>query len=112
MKPVPNPTKAKMRAQRRTFLIALAAAGGFVSMTDSFAQATLDEKDPQAAALGYVTDSFRADARKYPKHDNGQLCNGCTLWQSKPADATGSCALFAGKPVNAKGWCSAWSKKA
>ncbi len=101
-----------MRAQRRTFLIALAATGGFVSMTDSFAQAGLDEKDPQAVALGYVADTTKADAKKYPKHDNGQVCNGCALWQSKPTDGMGNCALFAGKPVHAKGWCSAWSKKA
>jgi hypothetical protein len=61
--------------------------------------------------LGYVADSPKADAKKFPKHDNAQLCSGCALWQSKPTDAQGNCALFAGKQVSAKGWCSAWSKK-
>lgn len=83
-----------------------------MSVTEAFSQAALEEKDPQAAALGYVTDTTKADARKYPKHDNTQVCNGCALWQSKPTDAVGNCALFAGKPVHAKGWCSAWSRKA
>lgn len=101
-----------MSAQRRTFLIALAATGGFLPAVDAFAQAKLDEKDPQAVALGYVSETARADAKKFPKHDNGQVCSGCALWQSKPTDATGNCALFAGKPVSAKGWCSAWAKKA
>jgi High potential iron-sulfur protein len=101
-----------MNTSRRTFLMTLAATGAALSATRSLAQARLDEKDPQAAALGYVADSTKVDAKKFPKHDNAQLCNGCALWQSKPADAQGNCALFAGKQVNAKGWCSAWAKKA
>lgn len=101
-----------MPSHRRTFLLTLVATGGLMSVTEAFAQAKLDEKDPQAAALGYVADTTKADAKKYPKHDNSQACNGCALWQSKPADAFGNCALFAGKQVNAKGWCSAWAKKA
>lgn len=92
-------------------MLTLAATGAVACASSSFAQALLDEKDPQAAALGYVADSAKADARKYPKHDNAQLCNGCALWQSKPTEAQGSCALFAGKQVSAKGWCSAWAKK-
>ncbi len=63
-------------------------------------------------ALSYTADSAKVDVKKFPKHDNAQLCNGCALWQSKPTDAQGNCALFAGKQVNAKGWCSAWSRKA
>jgi hypothetical protein len=100
-----------MNSSRRIFMITLAAAGATVSAPSSFAQTRLDEKDPQAAALGYVADSPKADAKKFPKHDNAQLCSGCALWQSKPTDAQGNCALFAGKQVSAKGWCSAWSKK-
>ncbi|KQX35480.1 high-potential iron-sulfur protein [Variovorax sp. Root434] len=101
-----------MKSNRRIFMLTIAATGAAASVTGAFAQARLDEKDPQAAALGYVADSAKADAKKFPKHDNAQLCNGCALWQSKPADAQGNCALFAGKQVNAKGWCSAWAKKA
>jgi hypothetical protein len=101
-----------MIPNRRTFLMTLAASGTALAATTAAAQAQVDEKDPTAAALGYVSDSTRADAKKFPKHDNAQLCNGCTLWQAKPTDALGNCALFAGKQVNAKGWCSAWAKKA
>jgi len=101
-----------MNTCRRTFLMTLAATGAALSATRSLAQARLDEKDPQAVALSYVADSAKVDAKKFPKHDNAQLCNGCALWQSKAADAQGNCALFAGKQVSAKGWCSAWAKKA
>lgn len=101
-----------MNASRRTFMFSLAATGTVLSGTRSLAQARLDEKDPQAVALSYVAESAKADAKKFPKHDNAQLCNGCALWQSKPADAQGNCALFPGKQVSAKGWCSAWARKA
>ena len=80
--------------------------------TGARAQAKLDEKDPQAVALGYVADTTKADAKKYPKHAASQMCSNCALYQGKPSDAAGACPLFAGKLVAAKGWCSAWAKKA
>ena len=101
-----------MTPSRRTFMMTLAATGAAVTANRAFAQAKLDEKDPQAVALGYVADSSKADTKKYPKHEAAQVCSGCALWQSKPTDALGNCALFAGKQVDAKGWCSAWAKKA
>lgn len=101
-----------MTPTRRTFLISIAGAGGSLAVANSWAQAKLSETDPQAAALGYVADTSKVDARKYPKHDNTQVCSGCALWQAKPTDAQGGCALFAGKQVSARGWCSAWSRKA
>jgi hypothetical protein len=101
-----------MKTTRRTFMLTLVATGAAASGSHALAQAQLDEKDPQAVALGYVADSAKADAKKYPKHDKTQVCSGCSLWQSKPTDALGNCPLFAGKQVNAKGWCSAWTKKA
>ena len=76
------------------------------------AQALVDEKDAQAAALGYVADTKRADAKKYPKHAATQNCTNCTLYQGKPTDKAGGCALFGGKQVAGPGWCSAWAKKA
>ena len=97
---------------RRTFMMSVAASGAALTATRSMAQAKLDEKDPQAVALGYVSDTTKADAKKYPNHTAAQMCNGCALWQSKPTDAMGNCPLFAGKQVNAKGWCSAFAKKA
>ena len=72
----------------------------------------LDEKDAQAQALGYRSDSTKVDKAKYPKHAATQMCGTCALFMGKAGDATGGCAIFAGKAVNAKGWCSAWAKKA
>ncbi|MEJ8826060.1 high-potential iron-sulfur protein [Variovorax humicola] len=101
-----------MKKNRRNFLLTIAATGAAMATTPASAQAPVDEKDPTAVALGYVADTTKADAKKYPKHENAQQCNNCTLWQSKPTDALGNCPLFAGKQVTAKGWCSAWAKKA
>nr|WP_315426511.1 high-potential iron-sulfur protein [uncultured Albidiferax sp.] len=103
-----------MTHPRRVFLMAIAATGTALSTlsTGARAQAKVDEKDPQAAALGYAADTTKVDAKKYPKHAATQLCSNCALYQGKPADAAGACPLFAGKVVAAKGWCSAWAKKA
>jgi hypothetical protein len=95
---------------RRTFLKTIGVAG-VTAGASARAQATLDEKDPQAVALGYVADASRADAKKFPMYAPGHNCGNCTLFQGKVGDATGACALFAGKQVSAKGWCSAWVKK-
>ena len=100
---------------RRVFLMQLAASSFSLAASSAMAQAAapkLDEKDPQAAALGYVADSTKADAKKYPKHTAEQKCSGCQLYAGKPKEATGPCPLFAGKQVMANGWCSAWVKKA
>ena len=100
----------KTETTRRIFLLTLSAgATGFG--LNAMAQAAVDEKDPQAAALGYVADASRVDAKKFPKYAAGQMCSNCALYQGKPADANGACPLFAGKQVSAKGWCSAWAKK-
>ncbi len=103
-----------MISNRRVFMMTVAAASAGASLsTAAQAQAKmLDEKDPQAAALGYVADGAKADKKKYPKHTADQVCHNCTLFQGKPTDAAGGCALFAGKQVAGKGWCSAWVKKA
>ena len=74
--------------------------------------AKVDEKDPQAAALGYVADAAKADKAKFAKYAPGQNCAGCQLYQGKPADGQAPCPLFGGKQVAGKGWCSAWAKKA
>jgi High potential iron-sulfur protein len=71
----------------------------------------LDEKDPQATALGYVNDATKADKAKYPKYADGQHCASCALYQGGTA-AQGGCPLYPGKNVSAKAWCSAYAKKA
>jgi hypothetical protein len=96
---------------RRVFLMQVAAAGTLMAASGAQAQAKLDEKDPQAVALGYVADTAKADGKKFPKHTKDQKCNNCALFQGKAADASGGCPLFGTKQVAAGGWCSAWAKK-
>ncbi len=98
---------------RRVFLMQVAAAGTALVATGAQAQAAkVDEKDPQAVALGYVADTAKADGKKFPKHTKDQKCSNCALFQGKAADAAGGCPLFGVKHVTAGGWCSAWAKKA
>lgn len=98
---------------RRVFLMQVAAAGGAATLAGTAqAQAKVDEKDAQAAALGYAADTAKVDAKKYPKHSKDQKCSGCQLYTGKAADASGPCSLFPGKHVASAGWCSAWVKKA
>ena len=96
---------------RRVFLMTLAVSGAALA-TRALAQALVDEKSPQATALGYVAEAKRVDVKKYPKFAAGQNCANCALYQGKAADQAGGCPLFAGKQVAAAGWCSAWAKKA
>ena len=72
----------------------------------------VDAKDPQALALGYVSDAAQADKTKYKNFVAGSHCANCALFQGQASDTEGGCPLFPGKHVAAKGWCSAWTKKA
>ena len=100
-----------MTPTRRVFMMTVAATGAALA-TGARAQAMVDPKDAQAAALGYVADATQADVKKYPQYKAGQACSSCALYPGKAGDAAGNCPLFAGKQVAAKGWCSAWAKKA
>jgi len=99
---------------RRTFIQIIPLAGSLALLAGAArADAVrVDEKDPQAAALGYVSDATKADKAKYPKYAAGQSCGTCQLFQGKAGDAAGPCPLFGTKHVAAKGWCSAYAKKA
>jgi hypothetical protein len=98
---------------RRTFMMQVAVGGtALAAAAGAMAQAKVDEKDPQAAALGYAADTTKVDAKKFPKHTNDQKCENCQLYTGKAKEASGPCSLFAGKHVAAAGWCSAWVKKA
>ncbi len=72
----------------------------------------VDETEPQALALGYVSDATRADTVKFKSYLAGSQCINCALYTGKPGDAAGGCPLFQGKQVAAAGWCSSWVKKA
>jgi len=99
---------------RRTFIQIIPVAASLALLARAaHADATrVDEKDPQAAALGYVADAAKADKAKYPRYAAGQSCSTCQLYQGKAGDAAGPCPLFGAKQVSAKGWCSAYAKKA
>ena len=100
---------------RRLFLLQVAATAGALTAAGAQAQSAsapkLDEKDPQAAALGYVQDTTKANQTKYPKHTKDQMCGGCQLFQGKAADAWAMCPIFAGRQVSGHGWCSSFVKK-
>jgi hypothetical protein len=98
---------------RRVFMMQTISVAGVAAFATTAAQAAMvDEKDPQAAGLGYKADATKVDKAKQPKYAAGQACSNCSLYQGKPADAAGGCPLFAGKQVSGKGWCSAYAKKA
>lgn len=100
---------------RRQFIELLPLIGATaLAARPAFAQAPalVDEKSPQAAALGYVADASKTDKAKYKQYAAGQLCSNCALYQGKATDPAGGCPLFAAKQVAGKGWCSAYAKKA
>jgi hypothetical protein len=101
-------------SNRRVFFMQAVAGASALAATQVMAQtpAMVNEKDPAAAGLGYVADTTKVDAKKYPKHANEQMCSNCQLYAGKAKEAAGPCPLFAGKQVSAKGWCSAYVKKA
>ena len=101
-----------LKTNRRVFMMQVAVGSTAVIASQAMAQSMVNEKDPQAAALGYVADTTKVDAKKFPKHAAAQKCSNCQLYTGKPADASGGCALFAGKLVAGNGWCSAYVKKA
>jgi anaerobic selenocysteine-containing dehydrogenase len=100
---------------RRIFLksISQIAAVSVVGLplASQAAAAKVDEKDPQAAGLGYKDDTKQVDKKKFPTHDVSQTCGNCQLYQGGSA-ASGPCLIFSGKAVEAAGWCSAYTKKA
>lgn len=71
----------------------------------------VQESEPQAVALGYVTDAQRADRAKFPKYAQGQRCATCALYAAAPTAPTGPCSLFGGRAVAGPGWCSAWVQR-
>lgn len=98
---------------RRLFIRMAALTGAaLLAAREALADApVLDEKDPQAVALGYVADAARANKAKYASFAAGQACVNCQFYQGKAGSATAPCPLYGGKQVAAKGWCSAYAKK-
>lgn len=103
-----------MTTRRRFITIVPLAGSALLAAHTAGAQGapTLDPKDPQAAALGYVVDTTKVDKAKFPKHTNDQHCGNCQLYQGAATAEKAPCTLFQGKQVLNKAWCSAWTKKA
>ena len=101
-------------SSRRVFMLHVAAGSAALAAGTSQAQSApmVNEKDAQPMALGYVADSTKADAKKFPKHAAAQMCGNCSLYVGKADAASGPCGIFPGKAVSSKGWCSAYAKKA
>lgn len=95
---------------RRRFLTSI-SIGSLGLATQARAQGALDEKDPQAIALGYVADAGRADVSRFPKYAAGQSCGKCAFFQGHAGDAAGACPLFGGRQVKARAWCGNWVEK-
>ena len=73
---------------RRVFLLTLATTGAALT-TRASAQAHVDEKDPQAVALGYVADAKRVDVKKVvPKYARARSA----LLRALPGQATDKAA--------------------
>jgi len=101
-----------MTSRRHFIQIVPFAGAALLASRSAMADTAVTDKDPQAVALGYVSDATKADKAKYKTYAAGQTCGTCALFQGKAGDAAGACPLFAGKTVAAKGWCSAYAKKA
>ena len=101
-------------SNRRVFMLQVAAASStaLIAAKAQAQAAMVNEKDAQAVSLGYVADTTKVDAKKFPKHAAAQMCSNCQVYAGKPADPAGPCAIFPGKLVAGKGWCSAYVKKA
>lgn len=72
----------------------------------------LSEDNPQAQALGYVSDTSRVDASRFPNHAADQACANCALFTGQSGQDKGPCGIFPGNQVSADGWCSAYNRKA
>ena len=106
--------KISRRAIVKGGLIAGAILPAMGLMANSAAAAALpalDPKDPTAAALGFVTDATKVDAKANPTYKPTQKCSNCAQYQGKATDATAGCNIFAGKSVPAAGWCKVWAQK-
>src|SRR5271165_1476313 len=106
--------KISRRAIVKGGLIAGAILPAMGLMANSAAAAALpalDPKDPTAAALGFMTDATKVDAKANPTYKPTQKCSNCAQYQGKATDATAGCNIFAGKSVPAAGWSKVWAQK-
>ncbi|MDO5686302.1 MAG: high-potential iron-sulfur protein [Neisseria sp.] len=103
---------------RRKFIFQIIPAAAAVTALGSRAVAAPLKKldaatNPAAKALGYVTDTKKANAKdkadvgKRMKFTAEQDCANCSHFTA----ANSGCALFAGYSVEKLGWCKSWIPK-
>lgn len=108
--------RSMSRSISRRDILGIAAMAGASSIVVERAQAAdafpkIDEKDPQAVALGYLHDATKVDPKKNPTWKAGQFCHNCMQVTGKDGEAWRPCNLFPRKLVAADGWCRVWVKK-
>ncbi len=106
--------KMSRRAMVKRSLLAgaLVPAMGLIGTgAEAAALPPLDPNDPQAKALGFVSDASKVDASANPTFKAGQKCGTCAQFQGKAGDATAGCNIFVGHSVPAGGWCKVWAQK-
>ena len=72
----------------------------------------LNDNDPQAQALAYVSNAENVDREAQPRYEPGQACANCALFMGEEGAANGPCSIFPGRLVAATGWCSVYAPKA
>jgi hypothetical protein len=106
--------KISRRAMVKRSLLAGAlvpALGMLGKAAEAAALTPLDPNDPQAKALGFVTNASKVSASENPTYKAGQRCGICAQFQGKAGDATGGCNIFVGHLVPSGGWCKVWAQK-
>jgi High potential iron-sulfur protein len=105
--------KISRRAMVKRSLLAgtLMPAFGLIGNAEAAGMTPLDPNDPQAKALGFVTDASKVSAAAEPTFKPSQKCGTCAQFQGKAGDATGGCNIFVGHTVPSGGWCKVWAQK-
>jgi hypothetical protein len=106
--------KISRRAIIKRGLIAGALVPAFGVMGNTAGAAALppvDPNDPNAKALGYVTDATKVTASDNPTYKPNQKCGNCAQFQGKAGDASAGCNIFVGHSVPQGGWCRVWAQK-
>ena len=109
---------SQSNSSRRRFLKILGAAAVSVPLAGVAVRSAraqdltpLDLSNPTASAQGYVEDTTKVDAAKYPQHKAEQDCANCQFFTATDG-GRGTCQLFPGHTVAGKGWCASWAAKA
>ena len=96
----------KNRGRRMAIRKLLLGAGAMTltGLSRSEEASLLNEDDPAAKAVHYVSDASRAKEAA-----PGSKCANCSLYSGDSKSTQASCALFSNKQVLANGWCSSWT---